>query len=543
MRDTPRRTLTPDGQQILDEIDASARATLDATHRLRDHLAGSPAEGRVIKVGSGSNLQAAIDEAVTDPGTTEIRLEPRAVFDRIILRPRPGATGYVIIRPDFADSNLPPDGHRMTPAAAADLPRIRTATTSTPAVRTEPGAGFYSFLGVAFDPLPTSSYTVVELGSDQDTTPEQQVRSFVFDRVFATGDLARGQHRFIAANCGEFELRNSHCAQFFEPGRDAQVYACWNAIGGHILENNYLEASGENTIVGGAGSKGPALAPANIRIVGNHVTKDWGWQALPINVSVKNGIEFKHARDVYIAFNVIEHVWTDSQTGYVFMLTPSSQYVGETWLGITNLIIEYNVIRHAGALINMNNGQGADATTGTKGVVFRHNVVHDLNAGNFRGEGRLFKIGNRALEAPANQGPFGMAFDHNTIVRAALVDSVSFYGTPGLMGGMRIRDNIYPEGNYGIKCSQFIPGEPTLIGYAPDAEMFGNAIERHPSRTYKYRMGNTVFPTGAIEAQLGPDFRPLPGSALAAVVTTDGTPVGANLDVPTLVRQATTGMP
>jgi hypothetical protein len=65
------------------------------------------------------------------------------------------------------------------------------------------------------------------------------------------------------------------------------------------------------------------------------------------------------------------------------------------------------------------------------------------------------------------------------------------------------------------------------MGYAPLVS--GNALRRHPDRQCKWPAGNTIIPEADFDASLNGDYSVKPGSAIAAVPTTDGQPIGADL--------------
>jgi len=53
---------------------------------------------------------------------------------------------------------------------------------------------------------------------------------------------------------------DSHLSDFKEVGADSQAIAGWNSPGPFRIENNYLEAAGENVMFGGADPAIPCVA-------------------------------------------------------------------------------------------------------------------------------------------------------------------------------------------------------------------------------------------------------------------------------------------
>ena len=74
----------------------------------------------------------------------------------------------------------------------------------------------------------------------------------MFDRSYIHGDPRKGGRRGIALNARDVAVINSHFSDFKEVGADSQAIAGWNGPGPFKIENNYLEAAGENVMFGGA---------------------------------------------------------------------------------------------------------------------------------------------------------------------------------------------------------------------------------------------------------------------------------------------------
>ena len=59
---------------------------------------------------------------------------------------------------------------------------------------------------------------------------------------------------------------------------DTQAIGGWNGPGPYLIENNYLEAAGENVMFGGADPTIPNLVPSDITLRLNHLIKPRSWQ-------------------------------------------------------------------------------------------------------------------------------------------------------------------------------------------------------------------------------------------------------------------------
>src|SRR5690349_19020744 len=100
-------------------------------------LAATAVHAATIVVPASGDLQAALDAA--QPGDV-ITLEPNATYTGNFVLPNKGdATDYITIRSAAPDAALPEAGVRMTPAYAAQLPKIKSPNAFA-AVQTAPGA-------------------------------------------------------------------------------------------------------------------------------------------------------------------------------------------------------------------------------------------------------------------------------------------------------------------------------------------------------------------------------------------------------------------
>ena len=101
----------------------------------------------------------------------------------------------------------------------------------------------------------------------------------VVDRCYIHGDPARGQKRGIAMNGGSIVVIGSHISDIKSTSQDAQAIAGWSGSGPFRVENNYLEASGENLMLGGALPGAHGLVPSDLVFRRNHVARPAAWRS------------------------------------------------------------------------------------------------------------------------------------------------------------------------------------------------------------------------------------------------------------------------
>src|SRR5687768_13153544 len=78
------------------------------------------------------------------------------------------------------------------------------------------------------------------------------------------GDPLIGQKRCIALNATHVTIADSYISECKSTTQDSQAIAGWNGPGPYTIENNYLEAAGENVMIGGSDPSITDLVPSDI---------------------------------------------------------------------------------------------------------------------------------------------------------------------------------------------------------------------------------------------------------------------------------------
>ena len=73
-------------------------------------------------------------------------------------------------------------------------------------------------------------------------------------------------------------IRHSRLTDCHDRGYDTQAIGGWNGPGPFTIENNYLEAAGENFMLGGADPSIPNLVSENIVIRHNYMSRPMSWR-------------------------------------------------------------------------------------------------------------------------------------------------------------------------------------------------------------------------------------------------------------------------
>ena len=466
-----------------------------------NQIVRAPLRGGTTKtvVKAGDDLQAAIDAA--KPGNT-LELQAGAVFEGNFKLPVKGGSEYITLT-TAAAQNLPP-GKRVGPAELRHAAALHSPNTM-PALTVASGAHHYRLIGLKFAAPGYYSSGIVTVDSTGVGSKEQLAHDIEFDRVWVVGDPAKGAKRGVLLN-GEFvKVTNSYIADIKSAGQDSQAICGWS-MGNAVIENNYLEASGENVFLSELSSI-PDFWPHDVAITRNHIVKPLKWfegtDVATLNDgrtkkwAAKNSIELKSGIRVTIRGNVIENNWRSAQTGFLIVLKPGAS-ASTNPARTEDVVIEDNLgIGGNGALAIT--GFAASVTAGIapgtlSKVIVRNNAFIGMPSPETTAATRIIQI----IGSPANE----LTFERNTFVAhsGALALALPRSKTPS--AGFRFRRNIISYLKYGVKRDGGASGLAALQGAFPDAwEWTDNVLI---GGTGKERL----FPTRtklAANVEFGPD--------------------------------------
>jgi Putative Ig domain len=377
----------------------------------------TPAPGKIIPVRAGGDFQAALNRA--NCGDT-ITLQAGATFAGDFSFPQKScdAARWITVRTSAPDSELPPEGSRLTPcyAGVSSLPGrpdfhcsctknvlaklLFAGASGNGPVTFAAGANHYRLEGLEITRV-VSENRITALVAPEVRSPADHI---ILDRVWVHGTPHDETTRGVFLNNTSYVaivdsfFTDFHCVAITGACTDAQ------AIGGgggdlpsgpYKIVNNFLEASGENILFGG----GPATTtPADIEVRHNHLFKPLIWMSgQPGYVGgtdghpfiVKNLFELKNAQRVLFEGNVAEYTWGGfTQAGYALMLTPKNQAGADgsnlcPACVVTDVTVRYSTISHAGAGINIANSVSSNGGIASAG---RRYSIHDITIDDINGD-------------------------------------------------------------------------------------------------------------------------------------------------------------
>ena len=444
--------------------------------------------GKTIVLAEGGDLQSAINRAT--PGDT-IVLKAGVNFTApsggfvLSAKPESRLDEWIIIRTSQLDAL--PVGRRVDPdKQSSAMPRI-VALNNEAVVRTEQGAHNYRFVGIEFtvDSSVMSNTGLIRLGDSDETDISKVPHDIIIDRCYIHGNKTGAMRRGVALNSARTAVIDSYISEFHDSGQDTQAICGWNGPGPFKIVNNYLEATGENVMFGGADPSIKNLTPSDIEFRQNYCFKPLAWRNAnaPNKWVTKNLFELKNARRVLVEGNTFENSWVSGQTGFAILFKSSNQDGKAPWSITEHITFKNNIIRHASSGVNIL-GREHDTDRVTNNILIANNLFDDIDGKRWGGSGIFLQI----TESP------NVRVDHNTVFQSGNV--ITVYGVPST--DFAFTNNLIRHNAYGVKGDARGSGNDTIKAYFPDGTFSNNVIAGLPGDVSpsSYPPGN-FFPTGS----------------------------------------------
>jgi len=420
------------------------------------------ASGKIVVIGAG---------AVSSPNT-DLQLPTNPC----------GLGKWTIIRPNVADSLLPPVGTRTNLSYIPSMVTIAptgggadTIYTITPAPGSAAGtqASYYWLTGLDVATFNNSSGLGISIGSGNGSTeaaiallPDHiavdrcTIHAASVTSAIKTAIRLDGTNTLISGNYIYWQS---------DPGIDSQAMYGVSTPGPVEVLNNYVECGSECIIVGGSdaldavANSPAATVPSDFTYLNNyfsHSTKNWlgSKDYIGMNTVTKNDIEFKQGQRVRVEGNVLDNLWDGyTQYGYAFVLIPKQTqgaYVADT---DTDITIRYNLLRNTLSSISMTSAAPWWGN-GPPNQGLRRYSIHDNIWTNSDCTWTWHGLGTN-VDGCSAQGTFGatnlspfmaaadsVTFDHNTIIGLGTRYASWDTGTPASnlpMTNFKFTNNIF----------------------------------------------------------------------------------------------------
>jgi uncharacterized protein (TIGR03437 family) len=487
-------------------------------------VASLTAHAATITVPAGGNLQSAINAA--QYGDTII-LEAGAIYNATVTLPLKSGTGEIVIQSSRL-SELP-EGARVSPSQSALFAKIQSSIPAEPVVKTAAGAHHYRFKGIEFSTTSTSVvvYDLVRFGDGRftQTTLSSVPHHLSIDRSWIHGFSDQDVQRGVSAQCAECEVTNSYISDIHMVGIEAQGIAGWNGPGPIRIINNYIEASTQNILFGGADSASESLMPQDLEIRRNHLFKPLSWKVEDPSYAgkhwtVKNILEFKAVKRAVVDGNVMQNNWTDGQDGKAVLLTVRNQECSANWSTVQQVSFTNNIVYNAeGALNFLGKDNEAEAAYGKCPVGSTSTRGSDVTVAN----NLFYNIRGPFLTL---NGFYNVTLNHNTSFQTS--NTYTLYGEQSL--GYVSTNNLTIENPYGIFGDGGYLGTAGLTKYTPTCVfnknlMVGASSSENPAGNFYPSQASQV---GFVDFANG-NYALLSTSPYSKAGT-DGKDVGADFD-------------
>lgn len=463
-------------------------------------------------VPSGGDLQAAINNAVLGDS---IILAAGGSYICSCTLPVKSGSSYLTIKSSAAASLT----GRVNPSQVGLMANVTSLRSAEATFTLVPTAHHYMLQGLNIKPDGAGqSFSIITLGAtgtSQDTLAEVP-HHVVIDKNWIHGGSTQEAQRGITLNAATVTITNNHISDIHGRGYDTQAICGWNGPGPFSITNNYLEAAGENLMIGGADTSIPNMVPTGILINQNYFFKPLTWKVghpsyAGIHWSIKNLLELKMGRNVTIDGNVLENSWGDAQIGYAVLFTVRNQDGGNPWAILENILFTNNTITNSEQGFQILGVDYLHPSQRSTGLVISNNLIQTVS--------------NWGLTGP--NGFDSVTFSHNTHFQGG-----NIYTLQGLtVTGFIARDNITvrsPTG-YGIKGDGTGEGTVALTTFAPGYVFTKNVVVGADANYYP--AGN-FYPASVATVQFvnyaGGNYALQVGSPYHNAAT-DGTDIGVNM--------------
>lgn len=482
-------------------------------------------------------LQTALDNAVQNGSAPYIiQLTAGNTYTGPFKVKKKTGSQWLIIRTSGYGS-LPATGTRVT--SASNMAKIRGtgAGAESCGLWHEWGAHHVRFIGIEFTTTYAStsgSVTLVHCGYDPyanahyDNTDDEP-HHIIFDRCYLHGTSTGSTRQALYFNGAYMGVVDCRFSDIHEVGADSQAILIHQGAGPYKIVNNYIEAAGENIMIGGADPRITNRVPADITIQGNYFFKPLSWKPddpsyAEINWLIKNHFEIKNGERVLFEGNVCQNCWAYSQAGFSIVFTPRNQDGTADWSTCQDVTCRKNYIHNTAQGFQILSGDTLYPSQATTRVLVEGNVVEcDMTANG--GNGRQFQLSAN----PAQPAEY-LTLRHNTLIHKTQAYTFLTIGdNPYFASTIRVLDNLSSHGLYGVHTPSGT-GKAGMDIFLQSYSFLNNALIVDGEFVVTYP-DTTLFPADVAACNFanyaGGDYTITSGILNNAA--TDGTDIGADI--------------
>lgn len=380
----------------------------------------------VVQLPAGGNLRDAVNSVSQSPTGAVIELQPGIYPGPVVLPSRPVGSPVIVIK---TAGGIP-----ARPLTDADLPLLArfASATSEPALTFQNTSG-YTLDGIGVLRQPNGYYEGIVVQDGDNITIDRTV-------IYAP----EGQKRGIRLNGTRLTVTRSWINTGAWQGQDSQGILVWEGSQ-FTITHNYIAASGENVLFGGAWTvgRGAEYIPQDATVQFNVLHKPQEWRQKP--GSVKNLFELKNVKRILVADNLFDGNWTDAQPGWGIVFTVRNQEGTHPFATIEDVIFERNYIKNTERGFNLLGQDNEYPSQRAKRITIRKNVVETAK--------QFIQI---------HSGVDGLTIEDNVVengYNTAMMYVASYKNPDGTLTQQPIaaynvkwNRNYYRDAGYGIHC-------------------------------------------------------------------------------------------
>ncbi len=572
----------------LNPVLAAAQEPVPALPRVYVDTTWNPPNGATWNVNSSSTLTLALNHA--NPGDTIVLSNSSIYSGNFTLPAKTNPNGLWIYIETSGLSSLPPPGTRINPQTQEQYLAKVTTPNVSPAFTLAPGANHYRLIGLEITTGSTQG------GNQQNNPPSNNFTyclvcwnpalgsaepdSITIDRSYVHGSPTQDVGQGIQCNASNCAVIDSYISDIHEATDDSQAVLVYWSPGPIKIVDNYLSATTEDLMFGGAGGYNDPYVPSDIEIRNNHMFKPLTWDSCGVGGTVppgsllangtacppspsnqweeKNNLEIKSGQRMLISGNIMENTWVSAQTGSSVLFTVRTSQSG-------NIAVVDDITFENNQLVNVDSGfstleeddqcnaqdgypQCTNPGESKRVKIYDNLVLLQPSLDTTHHMGIVIDGGNAT-----DSGLTDYIFQHNTLLmsdQSTLPTSI-YFSLPQLNWGctpppnfssshnLWILDNALaqePDGDCGFVGADGVTGLAYYMGdpnpLAP--RFFGNAIFA-PRRVYTYPANNDVTSTAFTYVN--------PGGGDYQLLVPDWTDTSdgklAGIDWPTLQQEST----
>lgn len=465
---------------------------------------------------------------------------------------------WIIIQGDQFEANYSA-GVRVDPSTQySQFPHVSSSDPSFAFTANANGASCWGFAGLDVYPTVTGTNALFAINGAQSQTPANFSHDFAWWGMYMHGQPTFGLTRGIILNGNWETVVDSYCSDMHTAGQDSQCLVSWDGYGPHLFQNNFLEASTENTMFGGSPSTAGVMM-SDITIKGNYYYKPLSWSINDPSYYgntqpgvVKDLIEFKSGQRILVTGNVFEHTWGAGQNE--FEIINSNCSISSPSVNFVQDVTEYyNIFRNATTEWFVFGGCAQPTTQPDHRIWLHDNLIYGLEGCSAASCGFTRFVDVASGQAVGVPFPaYDLWITHNT-------GSVSNYGSAhfnqdGSDGktyyGHQFINNVFGEANIPqaqgsfytrVVGSGLAEGDSTYTTNFPGGNFRNNCYFGVIGGTYtNAAFSNTKNPANAAAVFVNPgtDFH-VAKTSVCSGAASDGLDMGANIDA---VNSATSGV-